>query len=51
MWQFAIPFSEWRFFEHRYFTALATQLRCGGILQCDFVANLPNLLSLSVKEF
>ena len=29
--------------------SVATQLRCGGIFKCEFVANLP--LSLPVKEF
>ena len=29
--------------------SVTTQLRCGGIFPCEFVANLPP--SLSVKEF
>jgi len=29
--------------------SIATYVRCGGIFQYDFVANLP--LSLSLKEF
>jgi len=42
--------SAWEFFNTDISqSSLVTQLRCGGIVNEDFIANL--LLNLSVKEF
>jgi len=46
----SITSGTWRFFEHRYFTSVATCLGCGGIfkirLYCRFTT-----MSLTVKDF